>query len=130
VPLVIRRATSEDIVAWCAMVGSDPAGKPSARAWVGEVDGRLIGLGGLALAGGRWFAFLDLSPEGRTHKIALMRLAIRILDEARKDGIRFVYADRNPDEPKAQAWLTRLGFEIDPRSQHYYRWSAKPSWQD
>lgn len=129
-PLLIRRATAEDILAWCEMVGADPSGKPSAKAWVGEVDGRLIGLGGLALFHGRWFAFLDLTEEARTHKIALMRLAIRIIDEARGSGIQFIYADRDQTEPKAEAWLKRLGFEIDPRSQHYYRWSAKPSWQD
>lgn len=120
--VIVRPATREDIAAF-----SDMENKPSARAWVGELDGKVIALSGLALIGGRWFLFLDLTEEARKHKVTMMRAAKMIMAEAQKQGIRVIYAERDEDEPKSEAWLRSLGFEIDPRSQHYYRWAA---WQN
>ena len=117
--VIIRPATREDLEAF-----SDMPNKPSIRAWVGELDGRIIGIGGLALAKGRWFGFCDLTEEARSYKMTIMRTAKRVLAEARRDGIRFIYAEASPHEPRAVAWLTSLGFSLDPRSEHFYRWSA------
>ena len=117
--LVVRRATAEDIDAFSAMPN-----KPTCRAMAGEIDGRIVALGGLALIAGRWHAFCDLTPEVRNHKIAIARTAQRLIAEARRDGVRFIYAEADPNEPGAIAWMTRLGFHLDPRSQHFYRWSA------
>jgi hypothetical protein len=98
---------------------------PSIRAVCMEVDGKVIALGGVAYAKGRWIGFCDLTPEARRYKMRIMRAARRFLDEARRDGIRFIYAGRDTDEPRSLAWLTSLGFVLDPRSQSLYRWSAK-----
>jgi hypothetical protein len=118
--LIVRAATRADIDGF-----SDLASKPSIRGIVGEVDGRVIGMGGLALSRGRWFAFCDLTPEARAHhKVAIVRAAKRIVAEARRDGIRFIYWEADPSEPRAMAWARSLGFTLDQRSLYFYRWSA------
>ena len=120
--VIVRAATKDDIARF-----SDLANKPTLRAWVGERDGKIIGIGGVALAKGRWFGFIDLTEEARPYKMHIMRAAKRLLAEARRDGIRYIYAEVSPSEPKALAWLTSLGFSLDPRSQQLYRWDAIPS---
>ena len=117
-PLVIRPATRTDIEAF-----SDMPDKPTIRAYVAEMDGKVIGMGGAALAKGRWYAFADLPEEIRPYKMTIMRNARRFLEQMRRDGIRFIYAEASPVEPKAVAWLTSLGFEVDQRSGgRLYRW--------
>ena len=117
--LTIRPATAEDIAAF-----SDMPNKPSIRAMAGELDGRIVGLGGLVFHQGRWLGFVDLLPEARPHKIAIARAAIRFLEEARRDGIKFIYVEADLNEPTALRWLTSLGFHLDPRSNFLYRWRA------
>src|SRR3990167_9902397 len=108
--VMVRLATKADIDAF-----SDMAGKPTVKAWAGEVDGKIIGIGGLAFAKGRWFAFCDLTEEARPHKMTIMRTAKRLFAEARRDGIKFIYAEASPDEPRSIEWLSSLGFIVDPR---------------
>jgi N-acetylglutamate synthase-like GNAT family acetyltransferase len=117
---IIRRASREDIEAF-----SQLQDKPTVKAWCMEKDGKIVGLAGLALIRGRWHAFCDLEPDARVHKISIVRTAKKIFAEARKQGIRFVYADADPKEPRAVAWMTSLGFIKDPRTQYLYRWSGK-----
>ena len=117
--VIVRPATRADIAAF-----SDMANKPTVKAWVGDLDGRIIAIGGLFLVRGRWFAFLDLTEEARPYKMTLMRWAHRMLAEARKNGIRFIYAEASPREARSREWLARLGFEPDVRSGYLYRWSA------
>lgn len=118
--ITVRPATREDIDAF-----SDMADKPTIRAVAAERDGRIIGIGGIAFSGGRWFGFIDLADEMRPHKMTIARAAIRFLSEARSNGIRYIYAEVSPKEPGAAAWLHSLGFRLDARSQRYYRWSAE-----
>jgi hypothetical protein len=120
--VIVRRATREDIASF-----SDMENKPSAVAWVGVLDDKIIALTGFALIRGRWFLFLDLTEEARKHKITMMRTAKMIMAEAQKQGIKFIYAERDEDEPKSEAWLRSLGFDLDPRSDYYFRWAA---WQN
>lgn len=118
--LIVRTATRADVEAF--------AGKPNretVRAWCGDLDGKVIGIGGIATVRGRHFAFLDLTEEARPYKMHIMRTAIRMLEQASRSGMRFIYAEADTEEPKSVAWLKRLGFEIDPRSKVLYRWKAK-----
>jgi len=89
-----------------------------------ELDGAIIALGGVALDRGRWLGFVDLTPEARPYRMHIMRAAIRFLADCRARGVRYVYVMADTREPRAVAWLTSLGFEIDPRTQYLYRWSA------
>lgn len=120
-PIVIRPATRADIEAF-----SDMPDKPTIRAYVAEMDGKVIGMGGMAFQKGRWIAFCDLTPESRKLKVSIVKTAGRIMDDAMKSGVRFVYAQPDLNEPGAIRWLERLGFEPDPRSGGLlYRWSSK-----
>jgi RimJ/RimL family protein N-acetyltransferase len=123
--VILRRATAEDIAAF-----SDMENKPTVIAWVGEVheegrEPRVIGLGGFGRVGHRWHAFCDLTPEARRHKKTIVRAARLAMAEARRMGMRYVYTDRDPHEPGSARWLQSLGFELDPRSLTYYRWSPE-----
>lgn len=117
--MIVRRAAREDIEAF-----TDAPNRPSLLAWAGEIDGKIVGIAGLAFVKGRWVAFCDLLPEAREYKYKIARTAVRIFAEARKRGIRFIYAEANPEEPSAVRWIESLGFEIDPRTPHLYRWKA------
>ena len=116
---IVRKATIEDIEAY-----SELSTRPSIKAVVLEVDGKVIGIGGLCLSKGRWYAFVDLDDEARVYKTTIARTAIRFLRQARADGIKFIYAGRDHEEPRSGVWLESLGFEIDPRTQILYRWRA------
>jgi hypothetical protein len=117
--LTVRPATREDIAAF-----SDLANKPTVRAWIGELDGAIISMGGIALVKGRWIAFVDLTEAARPYKMTIARTAIRFLEAARRDGIRFIYAEMDVKEKSAERWLHSLGFSLDPRSQYLFRWRA------
>lgn len=117
--LVVRRATVEDVRSY-----SELERNPSTRAWVGEINGRIIAMGGVALIKGRWFAFFDCNEEALKYKMQIMRTAIRMLREQRDYGVRFIYAEADTSYPKAEKWLASLGFVRDPISNYLFRWRA------
>ena len=117
--IVIRPSTKDDIETF-----SDMADKPTIRAWVGELDGRIIGIGGFAFSHGRWIAFCDLTDEAKKHKMAIMRAGKMALNEARKQGIKFIYAEADLKQTGSIRWLKSLGFELDPRTAYLYRWRS------
>ena len=116
--MIVRPATREDIEAF-----STRPNKPSIKACVGVLDGKIVALAGVAFSKGRWFAFCDLLPEARPFKFTLARNAIRGMEELKKQGVRFIFAAADPNEPGSERWLESLGFRIDPKTQ-LYRWSA------
>lgn len=124
--VTVRLANNSDIAAF-----STPAGvvAPTIKGWVGEVDGERVALGGFALVHGRYMAFLDVTDEGRQllktslHvRKALIRTARMAMHEARKQGIRFAYAEAEMRFPLADKMLERIGFQPDHRSENLYRW--------
>jgi hypothetical protein len=115
---VIRPATRDDIERF---KGDRDLG-PSVKALVGEVDGNLIALGGLAYSAGKVVAFLDLKPEARKYKKSMHRAALQVMQMARAGGHRYVYASADPEEPSAERWLARLGF--DQVGDGKFRWAA------
>lgn len=116
---VVRIATREDIEAFSPM-----RNKPSLKALCLEVDGKIIALGGYAFVKGRYFGFCDLHDEARQYKMHIARAAKRFLKAARDEGIKFIYAEADPEEPGAVRWLTSLGFAVDPRTAHLFRWKG------
>lgn len=92
------------------------------RAWVGEIDGRIIGMGGIASSHGRWFAFCDLKDEARKYKRAIVKAARTVMADARQMDVAFVYAEADPEEPMSVRWLQSLGFERDERTGFLMRW--------
>ena len=117
--IVIRKATRDDIA-----VFSQDQISPTIRAWCLECNGEVLGLAGLAYSKGRWIGFCDLKDEARIYKISIGRAARKFMEQTRRDGVKYVYAELSQVEPRASLWLKSLGFNIDPRSNKLYRWSA------
>lgn len=115
---IIRRATKSDID-----IFAGTKDRPTVKAWVIDVDGRAIGMGGLAFAKGRWFAFCDLSDEARRYKVSIVKTGRLVMEEARRAGHQFIYADADAEEPMAKRWLTSNGFRQDSKTR-CYRWQA------
>ena len=126
-PVTVRPATAEDIARF-----AERANTPTLKGWVAEVEGEAVALGGLAMVKGRWFAFLDITEHGRGLlkknvyvRAAMVRGAVTALREAKRMGLRFVYAEADARLPNAEELLSRLGFDLDPRTDHLYRWSNR-----
>lgn len=118
-PVVIRPATAEDLV---AVAGDGP--RPTLKALAVEADGTLMGLLGFTLTDGRYYAFCDItSAEASPFKLRLARAVLRLFNEMRGAGVTRIYADADPDEPRAPAWLAHLGFTPDPWRPGLYRWT-------
>ena len=117
--LLIRPATREDIEAACSL----PL-YPRMRALVAERDGALIGFAGVFVREGRWYGFADLTDGLRAHRFLLARAARSFLSDIKRDGIKYIYAEVSPIQPRSLPWLKSLGFRPDPKGSHFYRWSA------
>lgn len=96
---MFRLATDYDFLA----LDGEPA-PPGAIGWVWCDNGRARGLGYLWLRGDRLYAGLSGEACAIGH-----RLAVRVLGIYAEYGIK-VWAAPDPDIPKAQEWLVRLGF--------------------
>lgn len=117
--ITVRKATRADIENYSKKPQSQ-----TIRAIVAERDGEIIGIGGTYLSKGRHYAFADIPDECRKYKIHIARAAIRFLADARRSGVRFIYACRDEDESGSLKWLTSLGFEQDPTTMILFRWRA------
>lgn len=83
------------------------------KAITGEIDGKVIGVGGLAfLPGGTVVAWAALTDEARRAKVSLHRAGLRLMQEARAAGFKRVVASADAESPAAVRWLARLGFEL------------------
>jgi len=127
--VIKRPATRQDILDFSAVPKW-----PTARAWIGEIDGEVVALGGLALLKGRWIAFVDITGRGREYlgkslgvRVAFIRAIHEVLTEARAMGIRYIYAEAELQFPKAREVIERMGFHLDPRSNYLYRWTPHGS---
>jgi hypothetical protein len=122
--VISRPATREDIVAFSAVVKW-----PTAKAWIAEIDGEVVALGGFAIMRGRYIGFLDVTENGREYlekslmvKAAMIRAMMGGMREAKRMGVRYVYAQADTQFPKARELLERMGFHVDPRSPELHRW--------
>lgn len=97
------------------------------RATAAERDGKLVAVGGLAFQPDDTVAaFLILAPGVRGapgFRLALHKAGLRMMAEARRLGIRRVVATAEPNNPAAEPWLARLGFErAGPGSDSAWVW--------
>lgn len=114
----LRSATASDAAAFWGFLPHQ-----SFRAIAAEIDGQVIGIGGYALDGPYVRAFMDIKPEARRHRVALLRAAKMTLAMARERGVSLI-AVAQDDEPTADRFLTHLGFEHSHSSPdgEVYRW--------
>jgi hypothetical protein len=99
------------------------------RAITAVVDGRVIGVGGIAFPPhGPVIAFVQLAPlpsadmrddlaeqpvpEARRFPIAFHRAGLMAMDMIRESGVHEVVATADADSVVAARWLRRLGFRI------------------
>ena len=103
----VRPATVEDVLSY---TGEYPPCQ--VRAVVGEIDGRIVGLGGLAfLKNGAVLAFMNAEPDVRNYKFALYRSAKALIQEAVGRGLTKINAIKADDIASAERFLSRLGFK-------------------
>lgn len=77
-----------------------------------EVDGKIIGLGGLSYRpNGTVIAFAWISEEARKYPRAIHRAGRMAVDLIRASRLPVVVAEAEPGNPAAERWLERLGFE-------------------
>ncbi len=92
------------------------------KAIIGRYNGRPIAVGGVAFINGQVWAFCDLKPKAKQFPVTLFKACRTILNKAKADGARMIFARANPDEPTAPRFLTRLGFT--PMQQDIWIWRA------
>ena len=101
------------------------------RAFAGECDGELLGVGGFAFRpDGTVAVFLILAKDdsgeapARRYKIALHKAGLRVLEEARRLRIRRLVALAEKNNPAAAPWLKRLGFHsLDCGDETVFVWT-------
>lgn len=80
------------------------------RAFIGRIDGEIVGVGGVAVVQGRAVAFFDITDRLREQPVFLTKIAISVLRQARQLGHRHIFCAPEPGEPRARPWLERIGF--------------------
>lgn len=100
------------------------------KAWVAELDGERLAIGGVWFLSGRWVLFVDITKRGRDLlkrnmyvRAAFVKGAVMVLREAKRVGIRFIYARADLKYPRSDELLQKLGFAF-VRAPDLYRWSA------
>ncbi len=95
----------------------------SYRAWVAELDGKPVGVIGLALTRPRACLFCGFGEDLRPHlkSMPILRLLKKVQGLVEQRGLP-VYALRDENEDKAPAILKRLGFEPFGKFENYDVW--------
>lgn len=82
------------------------------RAFAAEMNGEVLGVGGLAFfPGGGIAAFVHAKDEARRYKIAAHKAGLRAMAEAKALGLKRVVAMAQDDIEASARWLLRLGFK-------------------
>ena len=117
---IVRPATQADLESF--YVGK-PA-RPTVTAVVGELNGKLIAIGGIAHVAGDLVGFFDIKPEARKYPLKIVKTARKILDDMRSGGATVIHCTRDPDEPRAGRFLEYLGFRPVGGMAGKYIWLA------
>lgn len=81
------------------------------KAWTAELDGEIIGIGGLAFPPRLPpIAFTEIGDAARKHPVALHKTGKRFMAEVKAMGIPKIVATTDASNETARRWLERLGF--------------------
>lgn len=80
----------------------------SGRAWVAELDGKVIGLAGYYLMGGRAFVFSDMDEAMARYPVTIMREARRLMAGLRLPALCIA----DPARETSGRFLERLGWRL------------------
>ena len=115
--MIIRAATAEDAKAYWGK--SLPV---SVRGYVAELDGKVMGIAGLAYAPTQIRAFADMAEGGQKYPMTIMRitkLVKALLNETKAP----VYCNADEALPNARKFLEHVGFK--PFDARTYVWSKE-----
>ena len=74
--------------------------------------GKVIGVGGFCFfPDGTARAFVHTAPGAHRYAVTFHRAGLRIMQEARRRGLRRIVATADEKQPRAGPWLARLGFK-------------------
>lgn len=74
---------------------------------------RVIGIGGIGFrANGVVVAFVQMADEAKKYPTAIHRAGLMAMDMIRASRLPLVVAEAQPNNPAAERWLERLGFEL------------------
>lgn len=94
---------------------------PASRAWVAELDGRIVGMiVAWLLVDEAHIATIAAHPEFRRQGIA-SRLLIHALEYMRSEGARTSVLEVRESNAAAQEMYRKFGFEESGRRPHYYK---------
>lgn len=115
--MIIRPATKDDIVAFSGYTIN-----PTTKAWVGEIDGEIVGVAGFIFEKGFWYGFCDIKDDRvREFPMTVVRASLRGMEEMKARGTKLIYARVDMNEKNALKWVTMLGFKP---AGALYKWRA------
>ena len=95
------------------------------RSITGLIDGEVVAVGGIAtIPTGGYAVFLMADDKARKKPIALHKAGLRILDEARRLGIRRLVTNKDSHIEAAERWLIRLGFRPIDEEKEMWEWGS------
>ncbi len=117
----LRNATIED---YETFYGHKP--KVTIRAVVAELDGKVVGIGGIAYYKNQMVAFSEIRDDLRKYPVFIMKAAKRIAKLLDKHG-KSAVAIACPKEGNSQAMLERVGFTkiSSTEEQETYQWLSR-----
>jgi GNAT superfamily N-acetyltransferase len=90
----------------------ETAPKIRTRSVTAKIAGRVVGVGGVGyVKDGSVVAFAFITDELRKNKIALHKAGLKVIADAKRDGIKRLIAQASADVPAAVRWLERYGFK-------------------
>jgi hypothetical protein len=104
--IALRPSTPADVM---ALLGRPPAYR--ARLITILADDQPIAVGGIIFRPDGYWASAQITDAARKVPLALHRAGKRVFAEALARGYRPIYATPDATQPRAQAWLERLGFK-------------------
>lgn len=105
---------SVEIVPACPadFTAMDAAPNIRTRSLTARIDGRVVGVGGIGyVRDGSVVCFAFITEELRKNKIALHKAGLKVIADAKRDGIKRLIAQASADVPSAVRWLERYGFK-------------------
>lgn len=105
-------ATREDYAAATVALHGEATAPPTRIVgFAGKIDGRVIGVGGVAFyPSGVRIAFCEVGDEARKYKVSLHRAALMTIEKAKAMGVRRIVVTEERMHEKTPNWLIRLGF--------------------
>ena len=117
----VRPATADDLSRFYVGDMQPKAPLPTVEAWVGELDGEVIAVGGVNHRRGWLEAFYDCSEKARQFPMDLYRASRKFMASLPKD--RLVYGLHDSREPGGARWMQSLGFKpVEGREGLYRLW--------